>query len=157
MATRARLVKADEEIRANTSGLPVRSFHNAAFNIPPPLESATVAVVTTAGLHAPDESGWARGDQSFRVLDSASRDFICSHLSPNFDRSGIVRDLNVVLPLDRLDEMSSDGRIGATSPYHLAFQGAQTEDMAVLRAESGPRAAAFLKGHGVDVVILTPV
>lgn len=150
-------MKADQEIRANTSDLPVRLFDNPAFSVPPPLSQSTIAVVTTAGLHARGDQGWVRGDQGFRVLSSSGRDFMCGHLSPNFDRSGMVRDLNVVLPLDRLGEMAAAGVIGSVSPLHLSFQGAQAVEMDAIRQETGPAAGALLLEQGVDVVLLTPV
>ena len=51
-------------------------------------------------------------DTSYRVLDGARRDYLVGHWSPNFDASGVALDLNVVFPLDRLDELAAQGRIG---------------------------------------------
>lgn len=79
------------------------------------------------------------------------------HNSPNFDRTGLLADFNVVLPLDRLDEMAEAGVIGRVSPLHLAFLGSQDETMSTIRMDSGPAAAAALHEEGVDVALLTPV
>ena len=148
---------ADAALRAHLATLPVPSFDEPASVTPRPLGEATVAVVTTAGLHHPEQQGFGPGEQSFRELEHGRRDLVLGHLSPNFDRAGLAADLNVVLPVDRLDELAAEAVIGGVSPVHLAFLGAQDETMATIRLDSGPAAAAVLRDHGVDVVLLTPV
>ena len=149
----------DAQMRTYFDGVPVPEYDTVAFTETPALTDATVAIVTTAGLHLPDQKGWAadHGDQSFRVLPSGRRDVRFSHVSQNFDRSGIAADLNVVFPADRLDEMAARGEIGAVAPNHLSFMGAQDETMATIRLDSGPAAAKLLRDDGVDVVLLTPI
>ena len=75
----------------------------------------------------------------------------------NFDRSGFAADLNVVYPIDRLEELAADGTLGAVAPHHLSFAGAQPDTLAAIRLDSGPAAARRLLNDGVDVVLLTPV
>ena len=79
------------------------------------------------------------------------------HLSPNFDRSGFAADLNVVYPIDRLEEMASEGVIGKVADTHLSFMGAQDETMSSIRMDTGPAAAKLLKDQGTDIVLLTPI
>ncbi len=147
----------DDQMRAVFDGVPVPEFDDVPFTAPVPLDKATVAIVTTAGLHMADQPSFVGGDQSFRVLDAAARDLRFSHVSQNFDRSGIAADLNVVYPIDRLDELAVDGRVGAVAPHHLAFMGAQDETMSTIRMDTGPAAAKLLLDDGVDVVLLTPI
>jgi D-proline reductase (dithiol) PrdB len=79
-------------------------------------------------------------------------------MSPNWDRSGLAADLNVVLPHDRLVELAADGVIGAVAPRHYSFMGAQREaTMSTIRLDTGPQVAKLLRQDGVDVVLLTPV
>ena len=66
------------------------------------------------------------------------------------------RDLNVVFPLDRLDELAARGRIGKVAGQHLAYAGNQW-DLAEIRMDGGPAGAQLLLKHEVDVVLLTPV
>ena len=149
---------ADDTHASHLASLPVPAFGDPAFVIPPPLGAATVAVVTTAALHHPDDEGFVSRDPSFRRIDPDRRDeLVLGHVSPNFDRSGVLADTNVVLPLDRLDELAAQGVIGTVSPLHVSFLGAQDETMATIRLDSGPAAAAALVEAGVDVVLLTPV
>jgi D-proline reductase (dithiol) PrdB len=147
---------ADATMREMIAGLPVPEFDTTPFTRPPALRDATVAVVTTAGLIRPGEELWAAGDTGYRVFDRDERNLIVAHQSTNFDRVGIAADLNVAYPLERLREMEREGVIGAVAPRHLSFTGPIME-LSTLQLDSGPAAAARLRGDGVDVVLLTPV
>ena len=118
--------------------------------------SATVAVVTTASLHHPEQEDFSVADTGFRVLDGARRDYVTGHWSPNFDGAGFAYDMNTVIPLDRLDELVAEGTIGRVADEHLSYAGNQF-DLAEVRMDSGPAGARYLKERGVDVVLLTPV
>ena len=146
----------DTEIKDAVRNIECPVFENPAFRVPPPLERATVALVTSASLHHPDQDDFAPMDTSYRVLDGTRRDYLVGHWSPNFDASGVALDLNVVFPLDRLDELAAQGRIGKVADQHLAYAGNQF-DLAQIRADGGPAGAAYLRQQGVDVVVLTPV
>ena len=65
---------ADSDIKALTEALPGESFETMAFTTPPPLANATVAIVTTASLHHPDQDDFAVMDTGYRVLDDSRRD-----------------------------------------------------------------------------------
>ena len=150
-------MNADQAMRAHSATLPAPTFDKPAFVTPPPLSSATVAIVTSAALHAADDTAFAGGDASFRLIDRERRDLILGHWSPNFDRAAITVDLNVVYPIDRLEELAAQGVIGAVAPRHVSFAGNQPDDMTTIRLDTGPAAAAALRADGVDVVLLTPV
>ena len=148
----------DRDTRAFANDLPVYEFPEVAFTAPPPLADAKVAIVTTAGLRTDGTLLWARGDESFSVLPSASRHVRMAHASQNFDRSGFMADLNVVYPVDRLAELAAAGTIGSVAPRNLSFMGAQADHrLSTIRLDSGPAAATLLRDDGVDVVLLTPV
>ena len=147
----------DDAMRAHSSGLPGPTFDSPAFVAPVPLASAMVAIVTSAALHTPQDNAFAGGDTSYRLIDRSRRDLILGHWSPNFDRSACAIDLNVVYPIDRLEELAASGVIGAVAPRHVSFAGNQPDDLATIRYDSGPAAAAALRADGVDVVLLTPV
>ena len=147
---------ADSDIKALTSALDIPEFEKTAFTSPPPLNTATVAIVTSASLHHPDQDDFAPADTGYRVLDGSRRDYVCGHWSPNFDASGIALDLNTVFPIDRLDELAADGTIGKVSETHLSYAGNQF-DLSAVRMDSGPAGAALLRELEVDVVLFTPV
>ena len=147
---------ADQDMRTFMATLPVPDLDGHPFTVAPRLADANVAIVTTAGLHTADEESFGLLDAAFRVLPHGASDIRMSHNSQNFDRSGIMLDRNVAYPVDRLDELAATGMIGAVSPAHLSFMGAQ-QDLTTILLDTGPAAAAFLQEQGTDVVLLTPV
>lgn len=147
----------DQMMRAHSSSLPAPTFENSAWVTPGPLRHAKVAIVTSAALYAVGDEPFGATDTSFRVIDSNRRDLVMGHWSPNFDHVGVKLDLNVVYPIDRLEELAADGVIGSVAPRHISFAGNQPDDVATIRMDSGPAAAAMLRQDGVDVVVLTPV
>lgn len=147
----------DAIVRQGVDQIPVPQFDETAWTQPPPLEEARVAIVTSAGLQRPGEETWGQGEQSFRIFSQEERDLTTSHLSNNWDRTGIVADLNVVYPIDRLEEFAKEGVIGSLAPRHLSFMGALDETMSTIRQDTGPAAAKALLEDGVHVVLLTPV
>lgn len=122
-----------------------------------PLSKCRVAIVTTAALHTTDDDGFTPDDVSFRTLPSGRRDLQLGHWSPNFDRSGFTADLDVVYPIDRLEELAARGVIGSVAPRHYAFAGNQEDTLTGIRLDSGPAVAQLLHDDDVDVVLLTPV
>lgn len=147
----------DRDLREMVGSVPVPAFPEPAWTVPPPLDAARVAIVTTAGLHNAAQEGWSRDDPSFRVLDVDEQDVQFHHVSMNLDRSGAAADINVVYPLDRLLELEERGAIGSVARRHLSFMGAQHDTLETLRIDTAPRAAAVLLEDEVDVVVLTPV
>lgn len=150
------MVRSGSEIKARSANLEAPVFDNVAFTTPPALSEATVAILTSASLHHPEQPDFQPNDTSFRVLETDRRDYVLGHWSQDVDHVGFGLDYNVVFPVDRLDEMAADGRIGKVSDVHLAYAGNQF-DVAGIRLDSGPEGARLLKDAGVDVVLLTPV
>ena len=147
----------DQMMRDIGASRPVPEFDSTPWVTPPPLEAATVAIVTSSAVHTADDDRFDRGDTSYRVIDGDRRDLVLGHWSPNFDRSAFRMDLDVVYPIDRLEEMVEAREIGAVGPRHISFAGNQPDDVATVRLDSGPRAARDLADDGVDVVVFTPV
>ncbi len=148
----------DAAMREFGAASPVPEFDNPAFTpLGKPLSEARVAIVTSAALYRPDDEAFSQGDTSYRSIDRSDRDLVLGHWSPNFDRSGFQLDLNVVYPIDRLEELASQGVIGSVAPRHYAFAGNQPDTVSELRLDTGPACAADMIADDVDVVILTPV
>ncbi len=123
----------------------------------PPLKEATVAVVSTAGLHRRDDEPFRPGAVDYRLLPGNVDfgDVVVSHVSTNFDRSAFQQDPNIWFPLDRLREMVADGEIGGISRWHYSFMGAQPNHRAL--APAGEEVGRLLAADGVDVALLVPV
>lgn len=127
----------------------------------PALRDARVAVVTSAGIHLPDDPPFQKvkgGDFSYRWVpeNAPLQELVCTHPSGAWDRSGVEADGNMALPLDRLRELRDDGLIGEVAPRHASFQGSITAPMRLIRS-TAPEMARGMAEDGVDVVILTPV
>ena len=146
----------DAMIKKGASKAECPKPENPAFVMPKLLREAKVAIVTSASLHHEDDDDFAPSDTGYRVLEKDRRDIVVGHWSPNFAASGVSADLNVVFPIDRLQEMENQGVIGAVSEVHIAVAGNQF-DLSGIRLDGGPSAAALLNKHEVDVVLLTPV
>lgn len=146
------------DAKAQLDKIPALNGFSHHWVTPPPLAKARIAIVTTAGLHR-------RGDRPFgpsakatdyRIIpgNTPASELVMSHQSVNFDRSGFQEDHNVVLPIDRLNELAREGVIGSVAEYHYAFMGA-----APIR-ELKPKAmelTELLKKDRVDAVLLSPV
>jgi D-proline reductase (dithiol) PrdB len=151
-------MSADSMMREFQAGAPMPVFDSTAFTpLSKPLSQARVAIVTSAALHRTSDDRFAQGDTGFRTLDRTARDLVLGHWSPNFDRSGFQIDINVVYPIDRLEELAAAGVIGDVAPRHFSFAGNQPDTVTELRLDSGPACAGELTKDAVDVVLLTPV
>ena len=124
----------------------------------PALGKRRVAIVTTSGVHRRGDRPFSLiPDTEYRVIpgDTSADTLLMSHISVNFDRSGFHEDVNVVFPIDRLNELSADGVIGSVADFHYAFMGAAWPPT---RFEAKARElAGLLKKDRVDAVLLTPV
>jgi D-proline reductase (dithiol) PrdB len=136
---------------------PVEVNRTAPWTPPPaPLAAMRLALVTTAGLHLLEDRPFARDDPSYRVIPSSAgpSEIRQSHSSLAFDRRSMMRDLNVVFPVDRLREMVKEGAVASLGRSHYSFMGALS-DVDSIR---GPAAivADELLADGVQTVLLTP-
>lgn len=122
----------------------------------PALSRRRVAIVSSAGLVRRGETPFRGRDPDYRVIPSATRpeDLLISHISINFDRTGFQEDWNVVLPLDRLNELAGERVIGSVAETHYSFMGATDP---VQMEPHARELAGRLKRDSVDAVLLSPV
>jgi len=125
----------DVMMRGFGDAAPVPEFESTAWVTPKPLAESMVSIVTSAALHRSSDEGFQPGDTEYRLLPSDARDLVLGHWSPNFDRTGVAIDLNVVYPIDRLEELVANGTIGAVGPRHASFAGNQPDDVATIRLD----------------------
>ena len=115
-----------------------------------------VAIVSSAGLFVRGEVPFRGRDADYRAIPSETQpdQLLTSHISVNFDRTGLQEDWNVVFPLARLKELAGEGTIGSLAATHYSFMGASDP----LEMEPHARQlAGRLKNDRVDAVILAPV
>jgi D-proline reductase (dithiol) PrdB len=153
-----RLDQLPEASRKGILALPVQANDGAPFvALRKPLGACRLALVTTAGLHRRGDPLFGPGEQTFRAIpsDTPAADLIQSHTSIGFDRTAILRDLNVTFPIDRVRELVAQGALGGLAPTAYSFMGA-LRAVATLQTESGPHVARRLRDDGADVALLTP-
>lgn len=127
-----------------------------------PLSAATLVIISTAGLHLPDQAAFDEtvkgGDPSFRELPGTVdvRQLEIAHRSSAFDQTGIRQDRNLAFPLDRCRELAAQGRLGALNARHFSFMGSITAPDR-LTTETAPQVAAMLQEDKVDAALLLPV
>jgi len=153
-----RLERLPEANRKNLLNLPIQANETAPFaRLMKPLTACRLAIVTTAGLHRRGDRPFGPGEQTYRVIaaDTPAADIIQSHTSIGFDRTPIMRDVNISYPIDRLRELVTRGELGGIAPNGYSFMGAQ-RDLTRIANETGPEVAGRLRAEGVDVALLTP-
>jgi D-proline reductase (dithiol) PrdB len=119
-----------------------------------PLSEATVAIVTTSGVHLRrDKPFHLHSDSSFRVIprDTKAADLTITHQA--YDRTDALRDINLVFPLERLRELEAEGVIGRVADEHFGF-GLSGSAKALIAP--GREVARRLARAHVDLVLLVP-
>jgi D-proline reductase (dithiol) PrdB len=122
----------------------------------PALSRRRVVIVSSAGLCLRGENPFRGRDADYRAIPSGTKpeQLLTSHISVNFDRTGLQEDWNVAFPRDRLNELAAEGIIGSVAATHYSFMGASDP----LQMEPHARQlAGRLKSDRVDAVILAPV
>ncbi|TYO95021.1 glycine/sarcosine/betaine reductase selenoprotein B [Geothermobacter ehrlichii] len=126
-----------------------------------PLRDCRLALVTTAGVHHANQPAFDMqdpdGDPSWRELDGATirHDFRITH--DYYDHTDAEKDLNIVLPLDRLQEFIDEGVLGSLNRRHFGFMGHITgRHIPALIEFSAREIADRLRSDAVDLVLLTP-
>ncbi len=130
-----------------------------------PLSAARIALLSTAGVsHPPDppfdmeteRTNPMWGDPSWRRIpaNATAADVGINHL--HIDTGYAKRDLNVILPLQRLAELAASGEIGGVAPTHYSVMGFQLDPSRQL-TESAPAIAASMRAEGVHGAVLAPV
>jgi len=126
-----------------------------------PLAEATVAVVTTAGVHHRDQKPFdmkdPNGDPSFRVIDASKPLSSLMITHDYYDHTDADRDINIVFPLERLREMAAEGTIGGLAEHHYSFMGhIDGPYISTLVEETAPQVARAIVDGNVDIVLFTP-
>lgn len=121
-----------------------------------PLAERRVAIISSAALMQRDERPFIGADARIRPLPDALPvdDILTSHVSVNFDRTGMQIDLNCAFPRDRLHALADAGEIGAVAQTHYSFMGSVEPELLERPAE---RLAKRLHEAEVDSALLIPV
>jgi D-proline reductase (dithiol) PrdB len=126
-----------------------------------PVMSSRLTLITTGGVHlrsdAPFDMQDPAGDPSFREIpaDAAVDDLMITH--NYYDHRDADKDINIVLPLDRVRELASYGEIGVVNHRHFSFMGHILQPhLETLIQRTSREVAQALVADNVDLAILTP-
>lgn len=132
-------------------------------NTPPPvwtpltkaIEDCRVGFATAGGIHLKSQTPfYAAGDFTFREIpaDTPSDELMVTH--GGYDNSDVNKDVNAMLPIDRLRELAAEGFIKDVAPVLVGFMGGGG-NVDKFKNETGPAVAKILKEEGVDICLLT--
>lgn len=125
-----------------------------------PLSECTVGLVSTGGMHLPSQPPfhWETivGDPGVRPLPASIplNDLPIAH--GHYDETFVRTDINVIVPVDRLRELISDGFVAKLAPTVWSTDGYCTDAAAVV-ADAGAKILEGMKREAVDVALLVPV
>ena len=132
--------------------------------LPKALNVLSFSMVTSAGINHKSDPPFdmerekqepTYGDQSYRKIhrDTRSADIDANHLHINTDY--IKEDINVILPLERMAELETEGIIDRLAPTAYSYYGFQLENDEFLTTAILPMAEQMKEEH-VEAVLLTP-
>ncbi len=126
-----------------------------------PLNETKFALITTAGIHhrsqRPFDMRDPFGDPTFRVLksDTIMTDYAITH--DYYDHRDADQDPNIILPVNRFQELKAAGVIGGLSSSHFSFMGHIMGDhIDELMEKWVSKVITMLYDSDVDAVFLTP-
>jgi D-proline reductase (dithiol) PrdB len=126
-----------------------------------PLSQSTLALVTTSGIHHVDQAMFdmsdEEGDPSYREIDGEKifSEYKITH--DYYDHADAEKDLNIIFPLERLNELEKEGKVGKIARTHYSFMGhIDGPHIATLIQKTAKEVAEKLKNDQVDLVLLTP-
>ena len=121
-----------------------------------PLSESRVALVTTGGVHGPDDPRFdiddPAGDCSYREIPHEAARLTWTHA---YYRRDEETDLDAVFPLWTLRKLVGEGVVGVANRRHFGFMGA-VHDTTPLEETFAPEVAEKLVEDSVDAVLLTP-
>jgi D-proline reductase (dithiol) PrdB len=121
-----------------------------------PLSESRLALVTTGGVHLPEQERFdiddPSGDCSYREIPDEAYALTWPHA---YYAPGRGTDLDSVFPLWTLRTLVAEGAVGELNHRHFSFMGA-IHDTGPLAGRTTPEVAGKLAEDGVDVVLLTP-
>lgn len=127
---------------------------------PSSLRDTRVALISTGGLHLAGDEPFRTmeermGDTGFRVIPHGTEAGTLALAAPYVHDTYLSRDLEVALPMQALERLHREGRIGPPAARHFSFVGGVVRPLPGL-AESAERIAAILSADGTGAVVLLP-
>ncbi|MDQ4122689.1 MAG: glycine/sarcosine/betaine reductase selenoprotein B family protein [Acidobacteriota bacterium] len=124
-----------------------------------PLSESRLTFVSTAGVQPrgtlPFDTVHPVGDYTFRRVPSNSKPADLEIHQLKYPTNGAERDLNVIFPIERLQELQAEGIISELAPNFFSFIG-YNMDAKMLERTLAEDIAEAVKAEGSDVALLAP-
>jgi D-proline reductase (dithiol) PrdB len=137
----------------------VRNHKLAWTPLAKPLSQCTVALLTTGGVHLRSQPVYdlqkKDGDWMYREIPSDTAREAVAIAHTHYNHLDADRDINCMLPLQRLRELRDEGLIGAVAATHYGLMGWVPDSRSTVR-DTVPGIVARAKAEGVNIAVLTP-
>ncbi len=124
-----------------------------------PLSESRLTFVSSAGVQPkgtlPFDVVHPVGDYSFRRVPSNSKPSDLEIHQIKYPTHGAIKDLNVIFPIERLQELAAEHFIGGLTPNFFSFIGYNMNPEAFERSLAEDIADAVV-ADGADAVLLSP-
>ena len=124
-----------------------------------PLNEARLTFVSTSGVQPrgtlPFNTVHPIGDYTFRRVPAAAVPADLEIHQLKYPTDGARRDLNVIFPIERLQELAREGVIGGLTPHCFSFIGYNMDPERLERTLAEELAAA-VAADGADIALLCP-
>jgi D-proline reductase (dithiol) PrdB len=124
-----------------------------------PLSESRLTFVSTAGVQPkgtlPFDTVHPVGDYTFRRVPSNSKPSDLEIHQLKYPTSGAERDLNVIFPIERLQELANEKIIGELAPNFFSFIG-YNMDAEMLERTLAENIADAVAEEGSDIALLAP-
>ncbi len=124
-----------------------------------PLSESRLTFISTAGVQPrgtlPFDTVHPIGDYTFRRVPSDSKPSELEIHQLKYPTAGATRDLNVIFPLERLQELAREGVIGGLTENFFSFIGYNMDAERLERTLAEDIADAVV-AEGSDIALLSP-
>jgi D-proline reductase (dithiol) PrdB len=124
-----------------------------------PLSASRLTFVSTAGVQPkgtlPFDTVHPVGDYTFRRVPSGSKPSDLEIHQLKYPTVSAERDLNVIFPIERLQELTAENIIGELAPNFFSFIG-YNMDAEMLERSLAEDIAEAVEAEGSDVALLSP-
>ncbi len=118
------------------------------------LEDLSICIVSTAAVRTRDDAPFdTEGDTSWRVIPGEADAKDLRYDDAHYDHACVDRDINCIVPIDRLRELATERRIGGLAERHFSLGFSQA--LRELRERTIPELAREVDRVRPDAVLLT--
>jgi len=124
-----------------------------------PLSECRLTFVSTAGVQpvgsVPLDTAHPIGDYTFRRVPSSARPSDLEIHQIKYPTVGAHEDLNVIFPIERLQELAAQRILGGLTPDFFSFIGYNMDPDRVER-DLAPAMADAVEGQSADIALMCP-